>query len=349
MDIFRHSIPRRELALAVVVVSTVLAVGWHSLRTVEQALEAQLAAELQVSVREHASSVSRWLSHRSRIVESWAADTRVEAEAARLLHEPSPAALGRLRELIGPAVLSDGFVDFVLTDQASGVTVASLLDDPIGHRTLAPCGELAGPVCLPFVSDENLPDAAQRFAPGRTTMFVTAPVHGPGGEVVARLSFRLDPEAGFQRLFPPGLLAFDSQGWLLSGPVRHRLASPDGSPMRFVAAAAEGGDGVSLDPVKDHRDVAVVAAWTPVTGQGFGIALTRDAAEAFQPLVRIQRQFLALLALLIVSSGAVLLLDTRRRRVAARLAAILEASPLCLFVTNVRGESVHINRRCEGI
>ncbi|WP_342190330.1 serine/threonine-protein kinase [Stieleria varia] len=78
-------------------------------------------------------------------------------------------------------------------------------------------------------------------------------------------------------------------------------------PLTLMAAtAASGSSGVNVSGYRDYRGVSVVGAWTWLSKYNFGVTTETDFAEAYRPLVILQRTFWALIALLILTSIAIL-------------------------------------------
>lgn len=74
---------------------------------------------------------------------------------------------------------------------------------------------------------------------------------------------------------------------------------------RMAADAVAGKSGVDVDGYRDYRGSTVVGAWTWLPKYDIGVATEIDAAEAFQPLIILQRTFWALYILLGVSALAI--------------------------------------------
>jgi tRNA A-37 threonylcarbamoyl transferase component Bud32 len=92
---------------------------------------------------------------------------------------------------------------------------------------------------------------------------------------------------------------------------------------RMAESALAGQDGVDVEGYRDYRGVEVVGAWQWLPTYRLGIATEVDAAQAFRPLILLQRVFWLLLTLLILSSIAIFVftvLVARARRDAQRAA-----------------------------
>ncbi len=163
-------------------------------------------------------------------------------------------------------------------------------------------------------------------------VWIAAPVRDAQGAVIAALDIGKPANERFSRLFEAARLgetgeiyAFDARGRLLSesrfratledmGLVRRgessilrvelndpQAAGATPQPTRLIAAALAAvarpdgpRAGELLQPYDDYLGKAVVGAWRWLDEFGFGIAVEVAEAEAFAPLVRLERAFLLL-------------------------------------------------------
>ncbi len=98
---------------------------------------------------------------------------------------------------------------------------------------------------------------------------------------------------------------------------------------RMAADAVAGNSNVDVEGYRDYRGVPVVGAWTWLPKYEIGVVTEVDVAQAFHPLVILQRVFWSLHALLIASSVAIFaftLVVARLRREAQKSA--IEAKQL---------------------
>ncbi len=101
-------------------------------------------------------------------------------------------------------------------------------------------------------------------------------------------------------------------------------------PLTKMAATAIGGEsGVDVDGYRDYRGVPVIGAWSWLPKYEIGLVTEVDAAQAFRPLVILQRTFLIIYVLLILSAVAIFVFTV----VVARLQrqareAVIEAQQL---------------------
>ncbi|WP_345322676.1 serine/threonine protein kinase [Novipirellula rosea] len=97
----------------------------------------------------------------------------------------------------------------------------------------------------------------------------------------------------------------------------------------MVADAVAGNPGVNVDGYRDYRGVPVIGAWRWMPKYEIGVATEVDAAQAFRPLVILQRTFMIIYILLILSAIAIFVFTV----VVARLQrqardAVIEAQQL---------------------
>jgi len=101
-------------------------------------------------------------------------------------------------------------------------------------------------------------------------------------------------------------------------------------PLTVMASdAVSGNSGVNVEGYRDYRGVPVVGAWTWLPDYQMGVTTEVDVAQAFRPIVILQRAFWSLFILLALSSAAIFVftLIVARMRHDAQKAA-LEAQKL---------------------
>ncbi len=98
---------------------------------------------------------------------------------------------------------------------------------------------------------------------------------------------------------------------------------------RMAAAAVKGRPGVDIDGYRDYRGVMVVGAWKWMPQHDIGVTTEIDAAEAFRPLLILQRTFGLLYALLIAAAVIIFVFTLRVSRLQRKAReAALEAKQL---------------------
>ena len=128
----------------------------------------------------------------------------------------------------------------------------------------------------------------------------------------------------------------DPQGDMIAGfrPMVRRSELP---LTRMAAEAVAGKSGVDVNGYRDHRGTSVVGAWTWLPKYDIGVATEISAAEAFQPLLILQRTFWGLYVLLGLSSAAIFaftVIVARLRRKAQK--AEIEAKQLGQYTLDAK-------------
>jgi predicted Ser/Thr protein kinase len=98
---------------------------------------------------------------------------------------------------------------------------------------------------------------------------------------------------------------------------------------KAVAEAVAGNDGVDIEGYRGYRGGMVIGAWRWLPKYGFGIATQVNRDEAYLPLTILRRTFMALLALLALSSLAIFVFTIMLARAQRQArAATIEAKQL---------------------
>src|SRR5262249_25305592 len=230
-------LPRfREWIVPLAAATVVVAVGWWAHQTVQRGLKQALRGELQAILDADVAALQYWMRSQQGIAETAAGDPRVRDLVQRLVADArtvdrseiiaSPV-LAELRAILGHTVTHSGYVDFVVVEPG-GRTIAALDDTRLGRRGLADrkfldaafSGETT--VSAPFPTEPRPPGEEACCDPGPATMFVATPVRGAGGEILAVLGFRIQPQE-FTRILQVGrpgdtgeTYAFATDGTLVS-------------------------------------------------------------------------------------------------------------------------------------
>ncbi len=93
---------------------------------------------------------------------------------------------------------------------------------------------------------------------------------------------------------------------------------------KMAASAIADGNGLDVDGYRDYRGVPVIGAWTWMSDYDLGVTTEVDVAQAFRPLVILQRAFLIVYSLLVVAAVAIFVFTilVARLQLQAREAAI---------------------------
>ncbi|HEV3258900.1 MAG TPA: serine/threonine protein kinase [Gemmataceae bacterium] len=233
---------RTQLWVRPLLAALILAgLGWWIRGTVEEAMKAKMAGELQTVLNADVAALEVWFKSQIANAQTVAGDARVHKAIAPLLElakqkAPDAVLLGsphvaELRDYLKPMLDAQGYLGFMAV-APDGRVVAALRDQGIGRNVRSFAGyepfatkALTGTptVSRPFPSTFMLPDKRGVLRAGLPTMFVSVPVRGAKGGVVAALHLRIRPEDDFTRILSiarPGqsgdTFAFDGNGLLLS-------------------------------------------------------------------------------------------------------------------------------------
>ena len=208
--------PKKLKSLAIFaffILGILISIAVFGVNQVEQETKANLAAQLESSLKSNISTLKHWIKEKKLDAEVIAADSHVyeKVVALKLLDSrgtspeniiASPELIW-LRQRLGSFTKKHGFVGFVIFNN-EGKQIGALLDEPVGksdlknlsdffHRSLK--GETV--ISLPFIAEVDIPDNDGVFRKNWPTMFVSTPVKNKSGNIIAVLSFRLRPESGF--------------------------------------------------------------------------------------------------------------------------------------------------------
>jgi len=306
--------PRVALLL---LLAALLGVAMWAYRGVGDSLREIRATGMQTLLNTQVGTLEQWVSERRHEVEQLAADAELGAGIRRL------AAGGGDGPFIIASILGKA--------AAIGVTGARVID-PRGRILAAKDEQRIGSDVTPDFFAHLSPVLAGHTAFVRPyrggdkgevgRAWVATPIRAANGRIVAALALGSPVDRRFSDLFEaarPGrtgeALAFDAEGWLLS-PSRHaaelqqrglapRLALPDMEADRLtllatraVAARADGGEGILLQPYSNYLGRDVIGAWRWLRELDVGIAVEIEASEAYAPLTYLQIAFFVILLLL---------------------------------------------------
>lgn len=210
---------------------------WFTLSSIKEDIRNRAGASLLAVLETTHQAFSQWEAEKEQDTLFWAQVPEVVALTEELLAtERTPDALrrspaqARIRALLKPIIQSEDFEGFFIT-APDDISLASTRDENIGVlNPLISQPELlrfirAGDthISLPLRSDVPLPVRTGELVTGRLTMYSAAPMRNAAGEIIAMLTFRINPAHSFTSLFQAGRIgrsgetyAFDIQGTLLS-------------------------------------------------------------------------------------------------------------------------------------
>ena len=310
-----RSLDRARLAL-LLLLAALLGVGVWAYRGVGDSLREIRTNGMQALLNTQVEALEQWIAEGRHEAEQLAANAELAAAIAALARGKADEGGRVIGSLLGGGA-SIGATAAMVVDPQGRILAASDADrvgrgvSPDFFAHLAPA--LGGKAV--FVR----PYRGGGAASGRA--WVAAPVRD-GGKLVAIIALGSPAEQGFAHLFTaarPGhtgeALAFDAEGWLLSGS-RHaealrqrglapRLVLPDAegaTPTRLsalaVAARIGGGEGVLIEPYPNYLGRDAIGAWRWLRAHDIGVAVEMEASEAFAPLTYLQIGFAVVLLLM---------------------------------------------------
>ena len=215
--------------------------GFWILKDIEHEIKLGLADQLQVVLKSNIETLKIWSNQETQAVKFWANEPRVREKILNLkkifnesnqnidVLRTSPD-MFVLREILRPVSHEYRHIGFVVIDP-EGNQIAALLDEPVGQKQLSHLSDYVSQalegktiVSLPFKAGVKLPDVDNIFKEGQSTMFSAAPVRDDDGNVIAVLSFRINPKLDFTRVMQSAragqtgeTYAFNREGIMISG------------------------------------------------------------------------------------------------------------------------------------
>lgn len=215
----------------------IAAIPWVAGSMLQTATRNQVGDEVSTILNISHRAVQAWADGHRHTVESWADSAEVISFTQRLLaSDPDPSALlsdpaqESAHAFFAPLLASRTYRGFSLIGR-DGLTLSSTEDDDVGTPSLVVRqpgflnsiwrGETK--LGTPIRSDVLLRGEDGALRPRWSTMFVGAPIKGASGEIVAALTFRIDPTQDFTAILRRGRVgesgetyAFDAAGRLIS-------------------------------------------------------------------------------------------------------------------------------------
>ncbi len=203
------------------ILTVLVLVGWFGYGAIKNQVRENLSEQISAAHYNSETSIRLWIQEKQAMAEVWANNPSIRENIQRLKKRSSnknenpesliqSEELRNLRKLLGPVSRRLNMIGFVIVD-TSGVQIGALLDQPIGKRSLMDRSDfiqhsLLGEtvVSLPFFSEVALPDIEGVWRDHMPTMFVSSPIRGKNGEIIAVLAFRIRPELGFTRILEVG-------------------------------------------------------------------------------------------------------------------------------------------------
>lgn len=201
---------------ALVVAAGLCSVAWLAARDrLADAGRAETADLLTSQLASTEATLVAWQDHQTASARAWASNERVRSSTRSLLAQPAePADLvaataqRELRDYLAPVLDAHGYRGFFVI-APDGTSLASARDTNVGTRNLlvqdqpdlfADLVRGESVVSQPQFTDVPIQSADGSLVADLPTMFVGAPIVD-GDEVIAVLTFRLDPTTTFERVF----------------------------------------------------------------------------------------------------------------------------------------------------
>ncbi|MGV3606119.1 MAG: serine/threonine protein kinase [Planctomycetaceae bacterium] len=239
------SILKQQLWLWPIIAFVVLAVVGYGINSaIRHTMEATLTSQLETLLGVESSMLQKWMLIQENNATSLANSQIVRRTAEKLslanraresvlATEPmDPLEAARLQEELsaelGPALVSEGYVGFVLTDKTHRVLAATNAEIvgksvPQYERFLTKALDGIALTTTPFGSVVMMQDEHGRLRTGVPTMFACAPIRDQNLQVIGVLSLRIRPEKEFTNILQMGqigksgeTIAFDKSGMLVS-------------------------------------------------------------------------------------------------------------------------------------
>ena len=225
--------------IVMTIFAMVMLVGaaWWGYSQIETNRRAEMHTSLETVLETSHEATRVWVRQELASVQTWAESGDVIRLTEELLNVPPDqtsliaAPVTRvLRNLLSSVQAARRYEGFFIIGP-NNISLSSSRDSNVGStnllvnhpRVLDRLWRGESVLSLPMRSDVPLPDSHGVKQTGRATMFVGSPIRGAAGNVIALLTFRLNPSMDFTSIFRRGRLgssgetyAFNSQGQLIS-------------------------------------------------------------------------------------------------------------------------------------
>ena len=333
----KSQITKQRLILLSFAAAFFLALGsWIIQSKIESATRMEIGRYLSSELNMTYQTVYSWVKEHRSATMVWANAPEVLQFTRELLQSDSSKASlisadaqERVRKLFHPTYAGRGYQGFFIIGPGN-INLSSRRNQNIGEVSLLEKRQKflkqiwagSSAVSLPQLSDVQLADERGDLKKGRATMFVGAPILDELGEVIAILTFRINPYVDFAPIFKRGWTgstgesyAFDSEGVLISESrfdqqLREQGVIPfaekamlnitlhdhagnlavDGgvrsdAPLTYMAQQATAGiSGMNLEGYNNYRGMPVVGVWLWDNNLGFGFVTELETSEAFDTL-----------------------------------------------------------------
>ena len=303
--------------------AVLFALGFWTYSAVEGSLRELRAGTMRSLLDSETNSLRVWITEEIADAERIARDPGVRDAIAGLTRAArsgtsreelcTGTARARVEQALRPLLREVGDATFNITDTA-GRLIATRFPEYCGLAVnprhflpqLQPVFEGKSRFLRPVRDAERVASPA-RLRDGPPFAWIAVPVRDGAGAIAAVLGIAQPADAVFASILNaarPGTsgetFAFDQQGGVLDAD-RFGEKAPLIANLQQVA-----GQGVVLDPYRNHRGVQVIGAWRWLPEYGMGVALEIEAAEAYAPLGFLNIAFGVVFGALVIAVGAAL-------------------------------------------
>jgi signal transduction histidine kinase/ActR/RegA family two-component response regulator len=322
----------------VLILLTLICATWFAMQWTRQLEQKSIALSLTTIVGITNQATATWAQQERREVKQWASSNEIRDFVKDLLDVElsktellTSASQQKTREWIGRITAAKGYEGFFLIGP-DNTNLSSSRDSNLGQPNLLYDGHedflarmWSGETVLvpPMKSDVKLKSASGDLVDDRATMFIGTPIRDSSGEILALLTFRLNPELVLAPFFDRGetgesgeTYALNKDGTFLTesrfieeiqflglvppsssavlnlqsiDPGTNLLNDqkpPQGErPLTEMARSLTAGNsGVNTFGYRDYRGVMVVGAWIWSEELGVGISTEMDRDEAYSAI-----------------------------------------------------------------
>ncbi len=227
-------------AVSATLLTILICLGWLGVGSVQNQLKEKLREQLKSNLSATLDAFKYWANDKKINAEILSSQPLINQNMRHLIrmskanNNSKELLLGSeqlawLRTHLGASCTRFGFIGFVIFD-LDGNQVGALLDSPVGESPLkekggfffkSVRGEIA--LSLPFQGEVPLPDINGKMHSSWPTMFVSAPIVSPEGQIEGVLALRIRPEIDLSKVMTIARFAktgesymFDKEATLLT-------------------------------------------------------------------------------------------------------------------------------------
>ncbi len=320
------------------IITIILFSSFFVLKKTDNLIKQDVSRSLNTVIETTHQSLKSWIDSEKNQIKIWAKDDRLvkmtqgllsaDRNQQALLASPYQKSIRQFLKVIYTGKGYQGF--FIIAPD--NISLASSRDANTGienllieqDETLQQIWAGKTVITVPQKSDVPLPDRSGKPAPDQPTLFIGTPIMDDKNNVIAALTFRLNPWQNLYPIFQRARLgksgetyAFNRDGILISPSRFNELIQKTGlvkqnetaifnlrvqipteffnpsnnHPPPLHAADKEEHDHISIikiESYKDYRGINVVGVWHWAEDLGFGFTNELDYSEAFQSLRKVK-------------------------------------------------------------